>query len=185
MISITRFRRCDSHVTPLTEPEGYGRWEETELSAEPPVIRSSRLHWLLMMHKVKGLAMHIEQRVAGGLMSVLCLGILLGALILPLQAGDRAAQLAGGKHVPRGGVQPGVPQAGGSPYAPPAFIDRGTPISERPFAKPFIDRSSPISERPLAPLGGGPQVAPGSVPLIWCHGVWVRADNPGHGCSWR
>ena len=78
--------------------------------------------------------MHIEQRVARGLMSVLCLGILLGALILPLQAGDRAAQLVGGKHVPRGGVQPGVPQAGGSPYAPPAFIDRGTPISERPFA---------------------------------------------------
>ena len=39
------------------------------------------------MHKVKGLAMHIEQRVAGGLMSVLCLGILLGALILPSRLG--------------------------------------------------------------------------------------------------
>ena len=56
--------------------------------------------------------MHIEQRVARGLMSVLCLGILLGASILPLQAGDRAAQFISGKNVPSGGVQPGVPQAG-------------------------------------------------------------------------
>jgi hypothetical protein len=129
--------------------------------------------------------MHIEQRVAGAFMSVLCLGILLGAPILPLQAGDRAAQLINGKNVPSGGVQPGVPQAGVSPYAPPVFIDRSAPISERPFAKPFIDRSSPISERPLAPIGGGAQVSPGSVPLIWCHGVWVRADSPGHNCSSR
>ena len=129
--------------------------------------------------------MHIEQRVAGGFMSLLCLGILLGAPILPLQAGGRVAQLTSGENVPSGGMQPGVPQAGRPPYTPPVFIDRGTPISERPFAKPFIDRSSPISERPLAPIGGGPQVAPDSVPLIWCHGVWVRADSPGHGCTSR
>jgi hypothetical protein len=118
-------------------------------------------------------------------MSVLCLGILLGTPILPLQAGDRAAQLISGKNIPLGGVQPGVPQAGRPPFAPPVFIDRGTPISERPFAKPFIDRSSPISERPLAPIGGGPQVAPGTVPLIWCHGVWVTADSPVHSCTSR
>jgi len=118
-------------------------------------------------------------------MSVLCLGILLGALILPLQAGDRVTQLINEENVPSGGVQPGVPQAGRPPYAPPVFIDRSTPISEGPFAKPFIDRSSPISERPLAPIGGGPQVAPGTVPHIWCHGVWVRADSPGHNCSSR
>jgi hypothetical protein len=129
--------------------------------------------------------MHIEQRVAGGFMSMLCLGILLGAPILPLHAGDRAAQLINGENVPSGGVQPGVPQAGRPPYTPPVFIDRSAPISERPFAKPFIDRSAPISERPLAPIGGGAQVAPGSVPLIWCHGVWVRADSPGHNCSSR
>ena len=129
--------------------------------------------------------MHIEQRVAGGFMSVLCLGILLGAPILPLHAGDRAAQLINGKNIPLGGMQPGVPQAGGPPFVPPAFIDRGTPISERPFAKPFIDRSSPISERPLAPIGGGAQVGPGSEPLIWCHGVWVRADSPVHSCTSR
>jgi hypothetical protein len=125
--------------------------------------------------------MHTERRVARRLMSVLCLGVLLGVSILPLQAGDKVVQLISRKNVPVGGV----PQAGGLPYVPPAFIDRGTPISERPFAKPFIDRSSPISERPLAPIGGGPQVAPGSVPLIWCHGVWVRADSPGHGCASR
>jgi len=118
-------------------------------------------------------------------MSMLCLGILLGAPILPLQAGDRAAQLINGKNVPSGGLRHSVPQAGGAPYAPPVFIDRSAPISERPFAKPFIDRSSPISERPLAPIGGGAQVSPGSVPLIWCHGVWVRADSPGHNCSSR
>jgi hypothetical protein len=129
--------------------------------------------------------MHIDQRVAGGFMSVLCLGILLGAPILPLQAGDRAAQLINGKNVPSGGVRHGAPHAGGPPNAPPVFIDRGTPISERPFATPFIDRSSPISERPLAPIGGGAQVGPGSAPLIWCHGVWVGADSPGHNCSSR
>ena len=134
--------------------------------------------------------MHIKQRVAGGLISVLFLGILLGVSILPLQAADSGAQFISRKNVPSGGVPPGVPQAGRIPYAPAAFIDRGTPVSERPFAKPFIDRSSPfrsspISERPLAPIGGGPQVAPGSVPLIWCHGVWVRADSPGHGCTSR
>lgn len=118
-------------------------------------------------------------------MSVLCLGILLVAPVLPLQAGDRASRFSGRKNAPFGGVSPGVPQAGGLPLAPPAFIEGGTPMSERPFAKPFIDRSSPISERPLAPIGGGPQVAPGSVPLVWCHGVWVRADSPGHGCTPR
>ena len=129
--------------------------------------------------------MHMEQRVAGGFLSALCLGIFLGVSILPLQAGDKADQFVSRKNLPSVGLSPGVPPARGFPYAPSAFIDRGTPISERPFAKPFVDRSSPISERPLAPLGGGPQVAPGSVPLIWCHGVWVKADRAGQGCPSR
>jgi hypothetical protein len=116
--------------------------------------------------------MHIEQRMAQGWISALCLGLLLGVAILPLQAGGRAGQFASPKNPPFGGV-------------PPAFIDRGTPISERPFAQPFIDRSSPISERPLAPIGGGPAVAPGPVPLIWCHGVWVSADRAGQSCTSR
>jgi hypothetical protein len=123
--------------------------------------------------------MHITRRHAAGLMSMLGLGILLVVSVPPLQAGDRTAQFSSRRSAPLGGV----PQAGGLPYAASPFIDRGTPISERPFARPFIDRSSPISERPLAPIGGGPQVGPGSVPLIWCHGVWVRADSPGQSCT--
>jgi hypothetical protein len=149
------------------------------------VIGSSMLHWLLMMDHVKGVAMHIEQRVARGFMSLLCVGIFLGAPSLPPQAGDSAAQLISDKKIPSRGVQPGVPQVGRPPFTPPVFIDRGTPISERPFAMPFIDHSSPISERPLAPIGGGSQVVPGSVPLIWCDGAWVRADSPGHSCTPR
>jgi hypothetical protein len=129
--------------------------------------------------------MHIRWRLAGGLMSALCLGILLVVSTLPLQAGDRAAQFSSRKNAPFGGKPPGVPHGGGLPYAPPAFVDRGTPMSERPFAKPFIDPSSPVSERPLTPLGGGPQVAPGSVPLIWCHGAWVTADSLPRGCTSR
>jgi hypothetical protein len=129
--------------------------------------------------------MRIRQRVAGGLMSVLCLGILLGVRILPLQAGDSRGQLINGKIIPSGGVQSGMRQAGRPFSSPPAFMDRGTSFSDRPFAKPFIDRSSPISERPLAPIGGGAQIVPGSVPLIWCQGEWIRADSPGHHCSSR
>ena len=129
--------------------------------------------------------MHVGQRVARGLMSVLCLGILLGVSILPLQAGEGGPSSSAEKMSLSGGVPPGVPQVGSLPYVPSAFIDRGTPISERPFAKPFIDRSSPISERPLAPIGGGPQVTPDSVPLIWCHGAWVRADSVGQSCTSR
>src|SRR5262245_38243163 len=134
-----------------------------------------------MMYKVKGLAMHIERRVAGGLMSVLWLGILVGVSFIPLQAAAGATEFSSPKNPPVGGA----PRAGSLPYAPPAFIDRGTPISERPFAKPFIDHSSPISERPLAPIGGGREVAPGSVPLIWCHGEWVSADRLGQSCTSR
>jgi hypothetical protein len=129
--------------------------------------------------------MNIGLRVSGGFMSALCLGVLLGAMILPLQAGDRRVQLVNGAHIPSGSVQTSVSQTGRPPYSPPGFIDRRTPISERPFAKPFIDRSSPISERPLVPHGGGAQVAPHAMPFIWCQGQWVRADSPWHGCPSR
>jgi hypothetical protein len=129
--------------------------------------------------------MPIRPKIDGGFLRILCLGIIWGALLLPLQAGESLAQPNNKNTVPPAAVQPGVPQASGPLYAPPVFTDRSTPISERPFAIPFIDRSSPISERPLAPIGNGAQAAPGSVPLIWCHGEWVRADSPGHGCSSR
>ncbi len=118
--------------------------------------------------------MNIGLRACGGLMSVLCLGVLLGAMIMPLQGGSRSVQLVNGGRGPSGSMQPGISQ-----------LDRRTPISERPFAKPFIDRSSPISERPLAPLGGGAPVAPDAVPFIRCQGQWVRADSPWHSCPSR
>jgi hypothetical protein len=127
--------------------------------------------------------MDIEQRAPGKLLSLLTLCILLGLSTLPLHAGNRESQLTGGHHSHREGARPGGPQGRSIPYGPSAFVDRSTPMSERPFAKPFIDRSTPISERPLAPIGAGPQLGPESVPLIWCQGAWVRADRPGHGCT--
>jgi hypothetical protein len=129
--------------------------------------------------------MSIGLRMSGGFMSVLCLGILLGAMIIPLQAGARSVQLGNGESVPSGSMQTGVLHAGRPLYSPAGLMDRRTPISERPFAKPFIDRSSPISERPLAPIGGGVQVAPNAVPFIRCQGQWVRADSPWHSCPSR
>ena len=129
--------------------------------------------------------MHIGQIVAGRVASVLCLGILLGTLVLPVQAEDRATPFRNGGIAPSGGVPLGVPQAGRPLSSPPVFMDRAAPMSERPFARPFIDRSSPMSERPLAPIGDGAQLAPGSAPLIWCQGEWGRANSPGHSCSPR
>jgi hypothetical protein len=129
--------------------------------------------------------MNIRQKVAGGFMSALCLGMLLAVAIMPAQAGDGSVQLVNGKHFRSGSVHPGAPQAGRPLYSPPVFMDRSTPISERPFASPFIDRGHSVSERPLAPIGGGAQVAPGSVPFVWCQGQWVRVDSPWHSCSPR
>jgi hypothetical protein len=126
--------------------------------------------------------MNIGQRVAGGFMGALFLGMLLGAVIMPVQAGDASVQLTNGKHPLSRGVQHRVPQAGRPLYAPPVFMDRSTPIGERPFAKPFTDRGPSIADRPLAPIGGGAQVAPGPVPSVWCQGEWVRLDSPGHRC---
>jgi hypothetical protein len=113
--------------------------------------------------------MNNRQRVAGGLSSALCLWVLLGAMIIPAQAGDALVQLINGKNFPSGSVQPGMPQTARPLYSPPVFMDRSTPISERP----------------LAPIGDGAQVAPGSGPFVWCQGQWVRVDNPRHNCPSR
>lgn len=129
--------------------------------------------------------MNIGLRVSGGFIVLLCLGVLLGAMIIPLQAGDQSVHLVDSAHVLSGSVQSGVSRAGPPVYSPPAFMDRHPPISQRPFAKPFIDRSVPVSERPLAPIGGGAQVAPQAVPFMWCQGRWVRADSPWHSCPSR
>jgi hypothetical protein len=129
--------------------------------------------------------MCIGQRIVGGFTSMLCLGILLGAMIMPLEARNTVVQRINGKSFSSTSVQPRVPQAGRPHSSSSMFIDRSTPISERPFANPFIDRSPPMSERPLAPLGGGTQVAPGRTPLVWCQGQWVRPDNPWQSCAPR
>jgi hypothetical protein len=129
--------------------------------------------------------MIIRPKIDGGVLRLLCLGIVWGALLVPLEAENSLAQHGNKNAAPPAAVRPGVPQATGPLYAPPVFTDRSTPISERPFAAPFIDRSSPISERPLAPIGNGAQATPEAFPLIWCHGEWVRADSPGHHCSSR
>jgi hypothetical protein len=109
--------------------------------------------------------MGIRQRVATGFMCTLYLGVLLAVMIIPAQAWDGSR----GKDFHSRGVPPGVPQVGRPLYSPPVFMDRSTPISERP----------------LAPIGGGTQVAPGSVPFVWCQGQWVRIDSPWHSCSSR
>jgi hypothetical protein len=126
--------------------------------------------------------MNIRQRILGGFVSVLCLGFLVTATILPAEAGRGSVQLIHGKKPPPREAQPSVPQAGRPLSSPPAFVDRGLPISERPFAQPFVDRGPSVSERPLAPIGGGAQVAPGAVPFVWCQGEWVRIDSPRHSC---
>ena len=113
--------------------------------------------------------MNMRQKAAGGFISMLCLGILLGAIIIPVQAGDESVQLVMRKHFLSERVQPGVPQGGRPLYSPPVFMDRSTPISERP----------------LAPIGNGGQVAPESVPFAWCQGQWVRIDQPWHRCPSR
>jgi hypothetical protein len=154
-------------------------------SAETRATEWSVLYWVWMMRQIKGVAMNIGGRVVGGFLSALCLGMLLGAMIIPAQAGDRSVLLIDGKNFPSGSAPPGVPQAGRRFYSPPVFIDRSPPISERPFAKPFIDRGPSVSERPLAPIGGGAQVPPGSVPFVWCQGQWVRVDNPWQSCPSR
>jgi hypothetical protein len=128
--------------------------------------------------------MNIGLRVSGGFISPLCLGVLLGAMIIPLQAGEESVHLVDGAYVLSGSVQP-VSRAGPPTYSPPAFMHRHPPISQRPFAQPFIDRSPPVSERPLAPIGGGAQVAPHSIPFMWCQGQWVRAASPWHSCPSR
>jgi hypothetical protein len=113
--------------------------------------------------------MNIRQSMACGLMSVLCLSLLLATTILPAEAGGAEVLLIHGKKSPSGPVQPGVPQGGRPLYSPPVFMDRGPPISERP----------------LAPIGGGAQVVPGAAPFAWCHGEWVRIDHLRHSCPSR
>lgn len=111
--------------------------------------------------------MNIRGSVAGRCMSALCWGILLGAMLTPAQAMDTSVQLAKHHHFPSETVLPGSPQSGRPLYSPPVFMDRSTPMSQRP----------------LAPIGNGGQIAPEPVPFVWCYGQWVRADQFSRSCS--
>lgn len=121
----------------------------------------------------------------GGLMSVLMLGLLSAATTQQAQAWSGSAPYTSGHRMPSSAVRPGLPPDGWFLGAPSVPIDRGAPISERPFAKPFTDRGPSIADRPLAPIGGGVQGAPEAPPYVWCQGGWVRADEPSHRCPWR
>jgi len=113
--------------------------------------------------------MSFQRRVAGSYMSALCLGILLGAMIISAHAGDVSVQLVKRNHFGSETVQPGIPPSGRPLYSPPVFLDRSTPMSQRP----------------LAPIGNGGQIAPEAVPFVWCAGHWVRADDLWHHCPGR
>jgi hypothetical protein len=129
--------------------------------------------------------MNTLQRMVGSLMSLLVLGSLLAIAIHAVEATSREVQPTHGRKLPPGGVQPSVPPAGRPLYSPPLFMDRGAPISERPFARPFSDRSPSIADRPLAPIGGETQTVPEASPFVWCQGAWVRVDKPPYGCPVR
>ena len=127
------------------------------------------------------------RRVVGVLMGALLLGMLMGGSRSETQAGDVARQRIQRQGQPSDETPSGVPSFGRPLFSPPPFIDRSTPISERPFAKPFIDRGPSMADRPLAPIGGGGQVAPGVVPRqrvpgqwMWCGGQWVWGEGHRH-----
>jgi hypothetical protein len=124
-------------------------------------------------------------RMIGAFIGLPLLGLLLVAAIPQAQAGGGTALLVDGRKQPSGAMPLESPPMPRPLFSPPAFIDRSPPISERPFAKPFIDRAPPFADRPQAPIGGETQVAPGSVPFVWCQGQWMRADSPWNSCASR
>jgi hypothetical protein len=104
--------------------------------------------------------MNVCQRITGGCVGLLCVGLLFAVTMPQAQAGDRVPRVWRGEESRSDAVRPGVPTSRRSLYAPPVFIDRITPISERPLAPPFTNRSPSIADRPLAPIGNAPGIAP-------------------------
>jgi hypothetical protein len=126
--------------------------------------------------------MNILQRMVGGFLHALALGVFLAPLAHPVGAENGRVQPINGRKFPAGSVQPYIPNAGRPFSSPPAIIDRSPPLSERPFAKPFLDQGPSMADRPLAPIGSG---APGATPPVWCQGTWMRADAPSFRCPAR
>lgn len=102
--------------------------------------------------------------IAQMLIGILFLGLLISGARAPVQAGGHAMQPLQGPRHSVGDVQNGSTGLGRPLFAPPPFIDRSPPMSERPFAKPFIDQGPAIADRPLSPIGSGTPVVPGFTP---------------------
>ena len=129
-------------------------------------------------------AVNALRRLADGV-GVALLGLFLMATVHHTAAGHGLKSPSSGRPPPPDMQQPSLPSAGRPFNAPPAFLDRSTPISERPFAKPFSDRSPPMAERPLSPIGGGHPSSRDVAPQVWCQGRWMRADQLWRDCpSW-
>jgi hypothetical protein len=111
--------------------------------------------------------------IVGSAIGALWLGMLAAVLTPSAGAGHRPGWVDLKQKPPPNAIQPGVP---------PAFIERGPPISDRPFAKPFTDRSPSLADRPLPPIGGGHPLTPGAPPPLWCHGRWIGAEQAWLGC---
>lgn len=118
--------------------------------------------------------MSLFQRMVGGFVSALALGVFLVPMIQPAEAEGGPVQPIDGRKSSSDRVQPALPAPGRPLYAPPVVIDRGPSMSDRPFAKPFLDQGPSMADRPLAPIGGGTQVAPGAPTLVWCQGTWMN-----------
>jgi hypothetical protein len=129
--------------------------------------------------------MDFLHRIASGFMSVLLPVVWLATAIHPAYADSGGYWLASGRRQPHGAVWPGMPQAAPPLYAPPGFVDRSPPMSQRPFAQPFIDRAPPLAERPLAPIGGGTPTVLDPAPFVWCQGHEGWAIPPSSGCIAR
>lgn len=133
--------------------------------------------------------MSLVQRIVSGLLGVLLLGMVTGGSNEEAHGADWAMPRSHGELRPSGNTVPGFHPPGRPLFSPPPFIDRSTPISERPFATPFIDRGPSFADRPLSPIGEGGRIPPMVMPhqqmvspgqWVWCRGHWVWADGHWH-----
>jgi len=129
--------------------------------------------------------MGLFQRMVGGIVSALALGVFLVPMIQAAEVEGGVVQPINGRKASPDHVRPVLPTPGRPLYSPPVVIDRGPSMSDRPFAKPFLDQGPSVADRPLVPFGGGTQVAPGAAPLVWCQGTWMSIGTAQFHCPRR